>query len=487
MVYTTVRFKIEPKPSDQPISIGDETNIPSGIGTLNSLLQQLFPGYAPIQFPTPSTVSDGGIPDVVGPGGGGSTGTGMGEGQIVSVQVPSSAASGSSFLIKSTFKNVSATTQNMSLRITIPALGIDTVTPTISITPGQQSMIESTIILPNVQFGGNYPGAVELRSITSTNVILFQDSEAFTLAVVGSGTSSGGPAAAITPSASTVKPGQSISISCINFGANERVDFVAKVGTTTVSTDNKTAGATGALVLDTLTFYSSAPLGIAVITATGATTGKIATAQVTVTSTTTTGAKIVLSSSTVKRGSSISIQASGFQAGERIGFWASPTNNLSISIAGDNKNAGSDGSVRLDTLTFSSSAPLGTATVFAKGRTSMRQTTAPITVVSSSTSTSGTAKISAPSSVHDGDTFRVSGSGFKGGERVTTTVSGTWKGGSYNGRTYSRSVTVTASSSGSFAVNVGTPEVPSGVSSTATIRSKGLTSGKTASRTIAIL
>lgn len=585
MVYTTQRIRVIPKPGDQPISIGEGEatggtgGIPA-IGALNNLLQQLFPGYRPIDFPAPSTVSDGGIPDVVGPGGGGATGSGLGEGEIVKVEVPSSAASGSTFLIKSTFKNKSASTQNFSLRILISPLGINTVTPTVSLTAGQQSIIESTIILPNVQYGGNFPGAVELRSVTGTNVILFQDSEAFTLAVVGSGTTSGGPAAAITPSATFVMRGTSISINCINFGASEVIDFVAKVGTTVVATDTKSAGTNGAAVLNTLTFSSSSPTGIAVITATGRTTGKIATTQVTVTltatgvatilpsattvqqgksvaiacsnflageivdivakvgtttvatdnhpmgttgsgtepdltfstssplgtavitgkgrvslrtatasvtvlaATTTTSAKIVPSKTSVVRGTSISITCTNFGASERIDFTAKVG---TTTVATDNKTTGSNGSVVLDTLTFSSSSPTGTATITAKGATTGRIATATVTVTSSTSTT--TASISAPSSVHDGDTFTVTGKGFQGGEKVTTKVSGTWhsSNSTYNNKTFSASTTVTASSSGTFAVNVKTPEVPSGVSTTATIKSTGLTSGRTASRTISVI
>ena len=194
---------------------------------LNQLLQNLFPGYTPIQLPVPSTVSAGGIPDVVGPEGGGATGTGLGEGELINVEVPSSAASGSTFLLKTTFKNKGTTTANFNLRILITQLSINSITPTISLTAGQQSIVESTIILPNVQTGGAFAGAVELRSITSSNAILFQDSEPFTLNVVGSGTTPTPAAAAITPSATTVQRGNSISINCINFGANEIISVSA--------------------------------------------------------------------------------------------------------------------------------------------------------------------------------------------------------------------------------------------------------------------
>ncbi|HEX7763445.1 MAG TPA: hypothetical protein VF433_07525, partial [Cellvibrio sp.] len=395
MVYTTQRFKVIPKPSDQPISIGEDVPTPSGtgaLGPLNNLLQQLFPGYRPIDFPTPSTSSDGGIPDVVGPGGGGATGSGLGEGELVKVEVPSSAASGSTFLIKTTFKNKSASTQNFSLHIVIPSLGIATITPTVALTSGQQSIIESTIILPNVQYGGNFPGAVELRSVTGTNVILFQDSEAFTLAVVGSGTGSSTGGATITPSATTVKQGQSISINCLGFGANERVDFIAKVGSTTVSTDNKTSGANGALVLDTLTFYTTAPLGTAVITATGATSGKTATAQVTVvSSSTSTGgtASITTNKSSYVKGQTVSVTGTGYLAGEKVKLWLSK-DGITRCTAGD-MTATSSGTVSgsINACYVASSG----LNVRAQGRTSGRMGVKGITVTDSTSGGTTTARI----------------------------------------------------------------------------------------------
>lgn len=189
------------------------------------------------------------------------------------------------------------------------------------------------------------------------------------------------------------------------------------------------------------------------------------------------------------KGQTISVTGSGYQAGEKVKLWLSK-DGVTRCTAGD-MTATSSGNV---------SGSIGACyvatsglNVRAQGRTSGRMGVRGITVTASTSPSPSpspsptTARISAPSSIHDGDTFRVTGTGFKGGERVTTTVSGTWRGGSYNGRTYSRSFTVTASGSGSFAVNVSTPEVPSGVSSTATIRSKGLTSGRTASRSIAII
>ena len=242
------------------------------------------------------------------------------------------------------------------------------------------------------------------------------------------------------------------------------------------------------MVLDTLTFYTTAPLGTAVITATGATSGKTATAQVTVvSSSTSTGgtASITTNKSSYVKGQTVSVTGTGYLAGEKVKLWLSK-DGITRCTAGD-MTATSSGTVSgsINACYVASSG----LNVRAQGRTSGRMGVKGITVTDSTSGGTTTARITAPTSVHDGDTFTVNGTGFKGGEKVTTTVSGTWRSSSssWNGKTFSASTTVTASSSGSFSVRVKTPEVPSGVSTTATIRSKGLTSGKTASRTISVI
>lgn len=113
-------------------------------------------------------------------------------------------------------------------------------------------------------------------------------------------------------------------------------------------------------------------------------------------------------------------------------------------------------------------------------------TTGGTTPIPTPTPTPTTARLLGPASVHDGDSFRVTGSGFQPGESVVVKLSLVWRGGKYNGKSYSYSRTATASSSGSISVTLKTEEVPSGVTSTAGILATG-NKGSTATWSIKIL
>lgn len=92
------------------------------------------------------------------------------------------------------------------------------------------------------------------------------------------------------------------------------------------------------------------------------------------------GPKIVPSASAVKRGTSISIQATGFDANEQIDFVAKK-GSTEVSEK-DNKAADATGAAKLGSLKFYANAATGTATITAKGRTSGKTATASITVTS---------------------------------------------------------------------------------------------------------
>jgi hypothetical protein len=492
MVYTTQRFRIIPNPAAQPISVGEE-GVPTAGGPLDWLLNFFQGGaqYPPVQFPTPGTGEGTGLEEppttttcptgyawnsttsqcVLIPTGG--------AGQITEVQVPTTSNVGSPIVIKTWVKNTTLGTLVYTVTVSIPGLGINTTSPALSVAAGQIALIETTITIPSTAVVGSYAGVV---TVYASNQI--HDTEPFTLSVSGAGTG----AATIVPSATTVLRGNSISIACTGFGASEFIDFVAKVGTTVVSTDNKQTGTNGSIVLDTLTFYSSSPTGTAVITATGRTSGRIATASVTVTSSTTTGgtASISTNKSSYVKGQTISVTGSGYLAGEKVKLWLSKDGVTRCSAS--DMTANSSGAVSGSINACYAPSDGGTVNVRGEGRTSKRMGVRGIKITSTTTTTT-TAKISAPSSVHDGDTFTITGTGFKGGESVKTYVTGVWKSSSssYNNKPFSSSVTKTASSSGSFSATGKTPEVPSGVSATATIKSVGLSSGRQASRTISVI
>jgi len=80
--------------------------------------------------------------------------------------------------------------------------------------------------------------------------------------------------ASITLSSNSVEKGKSISVQCNGFAANEVINFVAFIGSATISTDHKSAGADGSVKLDTLTISSTSPLGQATVYAVGATSGR---------------------------------------------------------------------------------------------------------------------------------------------------------------------------------------------------------------------
>jgi hypothetical protein len=199
MVYFTQRFKIIPNPSQQDISVGGETNQPSGIGSFDWLINLLQGGQLnpPIQVGVPSTgTGTGGIEEPPGvtscPSGYALNNQnqcvlipiGTGVGDITQVEVPSTSNPGGSIIIKTWFKNTHTATLDYKVRVLITALGIDVTSPTISVVSGQTAMIETTIIIPAGTAAGTYSGFVQLSaSVVASNALVLQDSEPFTLGV----------------------------------------------------------------------------------------------------------------------------------------------------------------------------------------------------------------------------------------------------------------------------------------------------------------
>lgn len=488
MVYTTQPFKIIVNPSQQPISVGGEENPPSGLGAgfLPDWLVALIGGgqYAPpINIGVPST----GSPDLINEPPGTTScpagyalnnqnqcvlipiGTGLGD--ITQVQVPTTTAKGGQAIIKTWFKNNHTTTLEYQAQIIITGLSINVTSPALSVAAGQTAMIESTINVPTSIPDAVYAGVVQLRasSVTTTGFVL-QDSESFGLGV---GTASGGGGTGtISPSASSVLPGQSISITVSGFAAGEVVDFVAKVGTTSVAIDAKTMGSNGSATLSTLTFNTNAPAGTATITATGRTSGKIGTATVTV-GVPTTGGTAILSTNKASyvQGETISVTGSGYVAGEKVHLFLSK-DGIVRNDAGD-LTASSSGTISGSiTANYVTSSGLN---VRAEGRTSKRMGVRGITVTAAVT---GSISMTfSKTSVARGSSFAITATGASAGERVTFIA--------YVGFNGVGIDTGTADSTGkvTLASLLIRPDAPKG---TATVKATGQTSGRVGSKTITV-
>lgn len=218
--------------------------------------------------------------------------------------------------------------------------------------------------------------------------------------------------AAIAPSSSSVNAGSSLAVVATNFGAGEIVDFTARVGTAIVATDAKTMDSSGSATLSTLTFATTA-LGTAVITALGRSTGKSATASVTVLAASVLAAKIVPSATTVAIGKSIALTCTNFGPNETIDFVAKVG---TVTVSTDNKLTDANGSVILTSLKIYN-GPAGTAVVTGTGRTTGKTATINITVTS--TTTGGATSITSDKTTYVlGASIYVTGVGFSPGERV---------------------------------------------------------------------
>lgn len=393
MVYTTQRFKIIANPAAQPISVGGQEGEPSPTsGYLPDWISLLFGGLGggqqapPINVGVPST----GSPDLIyEPPGNVSCPAGYAlnnqnqcvfvptsgdVGDITQVQVPSTSTAGGQAIIKTWFKNQHTSTLEYQVQIVITGLSINVTSPALSVAAGQTAMIETTINIPTTATNSTYSGVAQLKaSGTTASSFVLQDSETFSLGVgvtVASGT------AAITVSKTTVSPSGSISVTATGFQPGEVITFQAKVGTVYVAQDFKTADTTGTAKLGTLYFEHTSPLGEAIVKAKGTQSGRQA--QKTITVAAPVGTIVVsFTQTTIARGQSFPITATGFNPGEQVTFVTTVSWH---GVGIDTSTADSTGKANLHSMYIRTDAPTGLATVKATGATSGKFGTKTITV-----------------------------------------------------------------------------------------------------------
>jgi hypothetical protein len=488
-----------------------------------------FP-YGPVEFPTPSTTPAPGVEDIPSPttcptgqapnsagqcvpiqqlpdcaaGYARNTTTGLceplpfnaGQGDITSVQVPATVVRGNSFLITTWFKNTVLTPLQYVVRVTIGALGLDYTAPALSVEAGQTAKVETTLVVPANTPAGSYQGTVSLRAYSPANILVNQDSEPFTLVVTTqTGTT---PTAVITLSKTTVQAGGTFSVTCAGFGPGETIDFIAKIGSTVIAVDEKAADSSGAVVLNTLDIYTTAPTGTATVVATGRTTFRVATATIAITAATPTPTPTTcptgqhlengvcvpdttytgttsLNKTTYVLGETITASGTGFAPGENIEVRLYIPNDVSV-YAVPLFTASATG-------TWSTTLPantVGTGHVHMKGQTSQVHLDKNLTITAAPTPTPTptTANI-APSaaSVQQGASISVVCTNFAASEVVnfiakvgTTTVATDSKTMLTNGSNTLNTLTFATSS-------------PLG---TAVITATGVTSGKTATASVTV-
>jgi hypothetical protein len=245
-------------------------------------------------------------------------------------------------------------------------------------------MIETTVMVPTGTATKTYPGRVDLSAATpTTNVLVLQDTEDFTLGV---GTISTGNAT-IIPSATSVYKGDSFSIDASGFGPNETIDFTVtdKTGEG-AGIDAKNTDANGKSTLNTMYIRDDCEPGLATIKAKGRTSWKEGIAQITIMARPEpTAATIVPNVAEIAQGHSFAIDCSGFGPNEVIDFFL--RDSTGAGAGADVKTTDSAGKIRLNTMDVRQDAALGTAKVTAIGRTSGNIGTATIKIIASSAAT----------------------------------------------------------------------------------------------------
>jgi len=239
-------------------------------------------------------------------------------------------------------------------------------------------------------------------------------------AVVATGATSGRKATAgltVTPAPSsaatlTVAPGATtrggaVSVSGGGFTPNEAVDLTIDGVPTPLTTLH--ADASGALPATTITIPYAATVGAHTLTARGATSGKTATAALTLNAVT---ATLTVTPASSARGGAVTVSGGGFAAGESVTITIDGVSDP-LAIA----RAGATGLLSPTSLTIPYTATVGAHTLTATGEVSGRKATAPLTL------TAVVATVSlVPATTNRGGLLTVSGGNFAASEAVTITA-----------------------------------------------------------------
>ena len=241
-------------------------------------------------------------------------------------------------------------------------------------------------------------------------------------AVVATGATSGRKATAgltVTPAPSsaatlTVAPGATtrggaVSISGGGFTPNEAVELTIDGVSTPLTTLH--ADASGALPATTITIPYAATAGAHTLTARGATSGKMATAALTLNAVT---ATLTVTPASSTRGGAVTVSGGGFAAGESVTITIDGVGEP-LAIA----RTGATGLLSPTSLTIPYTATVGAHTLTATGEVSGRKATAPLTL------TAVVATVSlVPTTTNRGGLLTISGANFAAGEAVTVTADG---------------------------------------------------------------
>jgi len=212
---------------------------------------------------------------------------------------------------------------------------------------------------------------------------------------------------AVAPGATT--RGGAVSVSGGGFTPNEAVELTIDGVPTPLATLH--ADAAGALPATTITIPYAATVGAHTLTARGTTSGKTASAALTLNAVTAT-LTVVPASST--RGGTVTVSGSGFAAGETVTVTIDGVSEP-LAIA----RTGATGLLAATSLTIPYTATVGAHTLTATGEVSGRKATAPLTL------TAVVATVSlVPATTNRGGLLTVSGGNFAAGEAVTITADG---------------------------------------------------------------
>ncbi len=239
-------------------------------------------------------------------------------------------------------------------------------------------------------------------------------------AVVATGATSGRKATAgltVTPAPSsaatlTVAPGATtrggaVSVSGGGFTPNEAVELTIDGVSTPLATLH--ADAAGALPATTITIPYAATAGAHTLTARGATSGKTATAALTLNAVT---ATLTVTPASSTRGGAVTVSGGGFAAGESVTMTIDGVSDP-LAIA----RAGATGLLSPTSLTIPYTATVGAHTLTATGDMSGRKATAALTL----TAVIATVSL-VPATTNRGGLLTVSGANFAVGEAVTITA-----------------------------------------------------------------
>jgi len=219
--------------------------------------------------------------------------------------------------------------------------------------------------------------------------------------------SGGATTLTIAPASST--RGGAVSVSGGGFTPNEAVDLTIDGVSTPLATLH--ADAAGVLPATTITIPYAATVGARTLTARGTTSGKTATAALTLNAVTAT-LTVVPASST--RGGSVTVSGSGFAAGETITVTIDDV-ATPLAVA----HADNAGLLPVTPVTIPYTATVGARTLTATGAVSGRKAMAPLTL------TAVVATVSlVPATTNRGGLLTVSGANFAAGEAITITADG---------------------------------------------------------------